>query len=236
MSQISPPIRILLVCAVAFLAAWMLFLRPSTDDRRRRPPRRRSPPRTPRRSRPAAREADSAAGKVVEQANEATAATGRRAPSGSPTARETAADAGARRERPAGDATATAAEARREQGRRQAGQGRPRPPPPAASRSACSARSATARSSSLLFWSPKAADDKAVRKALTRHRPPRRQGPRARDAHQADRRLPADHARRQRRAVADHRGHRPQPQGARRSSATSIARTIDQAVTDALRK
>jgi hypothetical protein len=27
-SQISPPIRIVLVCAVAFLAAWMLFLRP----------------------------------------------------------------------------------------------------------------------------------------------------------------------------------------------------------------
>jgi hypothetical protein len=31
MSQISPPIRILLVCAVAFLAAWMLFLRPSAE-------------------------------------------------------------------------------------------------------------------------------------------------------------------------------------------------------------
>ena len=28
MSQISPPIRILLVCAVAFMAAYMLFLRP----------------------------------------------------------------------------------------------------------------------------------------------------------------------------------------------------------------
>jgi hypothetical protein len=27
-SQISPPIRVLLLCAVAFLAAWMLFLRP----------------------------------------------------------------------------------------------------------------------------------------------------------------------------------------------------------------
>jgi hypothetical protein len=31
MSQVSPPIRILLVCAVAFLAAWMLFLRPKAD-------------------------------------------------------------------------------------------------------------------------------------------------------------------------------------------------------------
>lgn len=31
MSQISPPIRVLLVAAVAFLAAWMLFLRPSAE-------------------------------------------------------------------------------------------------------------------------------------------------------------------------------------------------------------
>jgi hypothetical protein len=31
-SQISPPIRILLVCAVAFMAAWMLFLRPGTES------------------------------------------------------------------------------------------------------------------------------------------------------------------------------------------------------------
>src|SRR5829696_4398244 len=31
MSQISPPIRILLVCTLAFMAAWMLFLRPKDD-------------------------------------------------------------------------------------------------------------------------------------------------------------------------------------------------------------
>ena len=31
MSQISPPIRILLVCAVAFLAAWMVFLKPGPE-------------------------------------------------------------------------------------------------------------------------------------------------------------------------------------------------------------
>ena len=30
-SQISPPIRILLVCAVAFMGAWMLFLRPKEE-------------------------------------------------------------------------------------------------------------------------------------------------------------------------------------------------------------
>src|SRR5918997_875306 len=31
MTQISPPIRILLVCTLAFMAAWMLFLRPKDD-------------------------------------------------------------------------------------------------------------------------------------------------------------------------------------------------------------
>jgi hypothetical protein len=76
MSQISPPIRILLVCAVAFLAAWMLFLRPSSDAG------------TPASDTPAATtppveaggdEAESLAGKAVEKANEATAAQDARA-------------------------------------------------------------------------------------------------------------------------------------------------------------
>jgi hypothetical protein len=76
MSQISPPIRILLVCAVAFLAAWMLFLRPSSDAG------------TPATDTPAAstppveaggEKAESLAGKAVEKANEATAAQDARA-------------------------------------------------------------------------------------------------------------------------------------------------------------
>jgi hypothetical protein len=75
MSQISPPIRILLVCAVAFLAAWMLFLRPSSDAG------------TPAAETPAAtapveaggEQAESLAGKAVEKANEATAAQDARA-------------------------------------------------------------------------------------------------------------------------------------------------------------
>jgi hypothetical protein len=76
MSQISPPIRILLVCAVAFMAAWMLFLRPSSDTG------------TPAADAPAAstppvaaggEKADSLAGKAVEKANEATAAQDARA-------------------------------------------------------------------------------------------------------------------------------------------------------------
>jgi hypothetical protein len=76
MSQISPPIRILLVCAVAFLAAWMLFLRPSSDAG------------TPATDTPVAstppveaggEKAESLAGKAVEKANEATAAQDARA-------------------------------------------------------------------------------------------------------------------------------------------------------------
>jgi hypothetical protein len=77
MSQISPPIRILLVCAVAFLAAWMLFLRPKDDA---------GLPASTTPSAPSSRpveaggaDSESLAGKAVEQANEATAAQDARA-------------------------------------------------------------------------------------------------------------------------------------------------------------
>jgi len=72
MSQISPPIRILLVCAVAFMAAWMLFLRPKTDADA---PSASNP--TPAATLPVedgGAPATSAPGKAVEQANEAAAA------------------------------------------------------------------------------------------------------------------------------------------------------------------
>ena len=75
----------------------------------------------------------------------------------------------------------------------------------------------------LLFWNPKAADDRAVRKALAGIDRHHHKVLAHADAHQEDRRVPADHPRRRRRAVADRRGHRPRPQGRRRSSATSIA-------------
>ncbi|HYI19604.1 MAG TPA: hypothetical protein VD836_12910 [Solirubrobacteraceae bacterium] len=72
MSQISPPIRILLVCAVAFMAAWMLFLRPKSDADA---PSASSP--TPAATLPVedgGAPATSMPGKAVEQANEAVAA------------------------------------------------------------------------------------------------------------------------------------------------------------------
>jgi hypothetical protein len=77
MSQISPPIRIVLVCAVAFMAAWMLFLRPSTDAGT---PAADAP--APAANRPVeagGEQASSLAGKAVEKANEATAAQDARA-------------------------------------------------------------------------------------------------------------------------------------------------------------
>jgi len=77
MSQISPPIRILLVGAVAFMAAWMLFLRPSSDAGA---PATEVP--APAANRPVeagGAKAQSLAGKAVEKANEATAAQDARA-------------------------------------------------------------------------------------------------------------------------------------------------------------
>ena len=143
----------------------------------------------------------------------------RRASSGSRTARETAADAGqaaARRRRsprrPAPRAAAAKPGSCREGRRRRR---------PAAARAQGARRPQGGRAA---FWSPKSADDRAVRKALARHRPPRRQGPGARDAHQAHRRLPADHARRQRRPVADRSSSSTATARSRRSSATSTAR------------
>jgi hypothetical protein len=75
MSQISPPIRILLVCAVAFMAAWMLFLRPSSDAGT--PAAETPPATTPVEA--GGEKADSLAGKAVEQANEAAAGEDTRA-------------------------------------------------------------------------------------------------------------------------------------------------------------
>ena len=134
MSQISPPIRIILVCAVALLAAWMLFLRPKDDA---------GTPTAAAPSAPATRPvdaggptADSFAGKAVEKANNAAAA--------SDAANENL--AAATGEKPADAPTAKAAGGL-----------------PLRVLRAMGERKVVV----LLFWSPKSADDKAVRKALT---------------------------------------------------------------------
>jgi hypothetical protein len=157
MSQISPPIRILLVCAVAFMAAWMLFLRPKDDA---------GTPATATPTAPSSRpveaggaKSDSLAGKAVEKANEATAAQDARAEELAGGAGETAATP-----------TAPAATA-----------ATPGEPGTAAEPGKLTKKAAAAgglplrvlrgladrKVVVLLFWSPKAAEDKAVRESLT---------------------------------------------------------------------
>src|SRR3954447_8398601 len=67
MSQISPPIRIVLVAAVAFLAAWMMFLRPKTEEIPSPAPAATAPAKQP------GNTAQSAAGKAVQAAANAKA-------------------------------------------------------------------------------------------------------------------------------------------------------------------
>jgi hypothetical protein len=160
MSQISPPIRILLVCVVAFMAAWMLFLRPKTDAGA---PAASTP--APAATTPVeagGAQADSLPGKAVEQANEAAAAQDARAEE---LATGSAAVTGAA---PATNATtatqpvdaappATGAQAHLEP--KEAAQGGL----PLRVLQALGERKVVV----LLFWTPKAVEDKAVRKALT---------------------------------------------------------------------
>ena len=155
MSQISPPIRILLVCAVAFLAAWMLFLRPSADAGA---PAAETP--VPAAGQPVeagGEQAQSFAGKAVEKANDA------KAKADATSARIDATSDGVGESAPATAPAATATQ-----------------PAPAG---AAAAKPAAAKAAGglplrvlhaigdrkvlvLLFWSPKSADDRAVRKAL----------------------------------------------------------------------
>ncbi len=159
MSQISPPIRILLVCAVAFLAAWMLFLRPKDDAGT---PAAATP--TAPSSRPVeagGTEADSLAGKAVEKANEATAAQDARAEElaggAATTPSATAVAPSATAVTPA-EEPATGAEPGKLTAETAAAGGLP-----LRVLRALGDRKVVV----LLFWSPKAAEDKSVRKALT---------------------------------------------------------------------
>ena len=158
MSQISPPIRILLVCAVAFMAAWMLFLRPSTDAGT---PAAEAPVPTATTPPVAAggEKADSLAGKAVEAANNATAATDARVER-IQNGTETAADA--KQAANAQPATSTANGAEKAAGKpgklvkSEAGG------LPLRVLKAIADRKVVA----ILFWSPKSVDDQQVRKAL----------------------------------------------------------------------
>jgi predicted nucleotidyltransferase len=154
MSQISPPIRILLVCTLAFMAAWMLFLRPKDDagvpaaatpaTQSERPVEAGGP------------KSQSMAGQVVEKANDAVAEQDARAEqladgtgSGTGTAPATTAAAGE-------PAVAGAEPAKLTKQAAEAGG------LPLRVLRALGERKVVV----LLFWSPKSAEDKAVRKAV----------------------------------------------------------------------
>jgi hypothetical protein len=154
MSQISPPIRILLVCAVAFLAAWMLFLRPKDDAGI---PAAATPAESTQPVDAGGPKADTGAGKVVEAANDTVAAQDARA--------EQLAD-GDGTSAAAPSATATTVDEPAVAGA----------DPAKLTKKAAAAGGLPVRVLRalgerkvvvLLFWSPKSAEDKAVRKSLT---------------------------------------------------------------------
>ena len=161
MSQISPPIRILLVCAVAFMAAWMLFLRPKDDTGT---PAAATP--SPASSRPVEAGGDKAgsfAGKAVEKANEATAAQDAQAEELAGGVSETTAPSTTSPSTTAVTPTTDADQA-------------PAVKPGELTKKAAAAGGLPLRVLHgladhkvvvLLFWSPKSAEDKAVRKALS---------------------------------------------------------------------
>jgi predicted nucleotidyltransferase len=158
MSQISPPIRILLVCAVAFMAAWMLFLRPKDDAGT---PAAATP--TAPSTRPVdagGEQSSSFAGKAVEKANQAKAAEDARSEQLAGAVGETAAAPSATAATPSGPAgePAIAAEPGKLTKEAAAAGGLP-----LRVLRALGDRKVVV----LLFWSPKAAEDKAVRKALS---------------------------------------------------------------------
>jgi hypothetical protein len=162
MSQISPPIRIVLVCAVAFLAAWMLFLRPSTDagtPAAEAPVPAATAPTADRPVEAGGEQADSLAGQAVEAANDAGAAADQRVErieNGTETAADAASAANATQST-TGNAAAGAEQAPAAKAEDAAVAGLPKRVARALERHKVVA---------LLFWSPKASEDRAVRKAL----------------------------------------------------------------------
>jgi hypothetical protein len=144
MSQISPPIRILLIGFLALVAAWMLFLRPKADTVEPTPAATATS--TPVEAGGAT--AQSAVGQAVEKANEAAAAA-----SGTAAAGET--ESAAPKRAAAHAAELSASQAQTEAKRSEGGL-------PTRVESAIADHKVVV----LLFWSDKAADDRAVRREL----------------------------------------------------------------------
>jgi hypothetical protein len=157
MSQISPPIRILLVCVLAFLAAWMLFLRPKDDAGI--PAAATPATQSERPVEAGGADADSAAGKIVEKANDTVAAQDARAEELAGGGTSTGTTTPSATTASAGEPPVAGAEPGKLTKKAAAAGGLP-----VRVLRALGERKVVV----LLFWSPKSADDKAVRKALTR--------------------------------------------------------------------
>lgn len=157
MSQISPPIRILLVGAVVFLAAWMTVLKPKSEDVVPTPAAAVAPP-TAASGVAGAPAAQSAPGKIVAQAN------------------QTAAKAGAANQAHAGEAAPTSATSKTAPAPATATAPGTKPSVPTAAETSAAKNAALPapvakaiaehKTLVMLFWNSKAADDRAVRKAL----------------------------------------------------------------------
>ncbi len=151
MSQISPPLRIALVATLAFVAVWMMFLRPKPEELPVTPAATAEPAVAA-----GGKTADSAAGRAVEKANlsaaDADAKAQALADGASPSA--TAADSTA-----GTSATASAAPT---------SAGVPDPSPEALAQLPADVARAVRRDKviALLFWDSGAADDRRVRRAL----------------------------------------------------------------------
>ncbi len=149
MSQISPPLRILLVCAIAFLAAWTLFLRPGGSAAEPAAPAATT---TAPASAAGGEAASTAPGTAVEAANTVAAkaqqSTGEAAPAAAPATGTAPAAAPAAAEAPAASAEVIEA----------------------AERSGLPSRLVKGIEDRkvlvLLFWNPKADDDRAVRREI----------------------------------------------------------------------
>ena len=150
MSQISPPLRILLIGSIIFLAAWFTVLKPGGSTGTTAP----TPVASPAASNPNGPKANTSLGRAVQAAHGASqtsdaanaklqAATGGTTTAPAPT---TAAPAG----KPAAAAPAKPGAAAADAGL----------PIPVAKALAAD------KIVAILFWNPKAADDRAVRKAL----------------------------------------------------------------------
>src|SRR4051794_29930979 len=148
MSQISPPLRILLIGSVVFLAAWFAFMRPGGSTGGTTKP---STPAQPLASNPNGPKAQTGLGRAVQSAHGAAQATeAASAAAGADPAAATAPSTTGTAPAPAAAGTVKAKTA-------DAAAGLPVPVAKAL---------AEKKILVMLFWNPKAADDRAVRKAL----------------------------------------------------------------------